>query len=371
MTKKQSTMLQGLAALFLLYHHFFMEPNNLTQYLSFVSVDATRSAAWFCKICVGIFSFVSGYGMYIVARRYDAKGQSFFGRLATLYKNCALRLLKLYGLMWFVIVIFKAIDVFAFQQSIDWMEFLLNMLAVSTTYNGALWYVFEYFWMMLLLPLMDCFFYVSEDAAENKKKWYFYAAAVLIAVVMLILALKLFPALLAIILWIKLMAKPMYLLVFVIGYLVSRFGVYTWFNDCFTNMIASERLNRIIRLAVALILLVVSVAIRVVLATDMNYIKTDFVLVPVFAWAVISILDDNNVISKFFSYILEKCGMISTYLWFIHVFIFSLTYWWLLPLISNPILFYLTELAMTSVASLIIKLIWEGLLLVLCRIKMK
>ena len=64
MTKRQSAVLQGVAIWMMLYHHLYSEAAEYESLFPFLQADAVRRIAWFCKICVGIFAFVSGYGMY-------------------------------------------------------------------------------------------------------------------------------------------------------------------------------------------------------------------------------------------------------------------------------------------------------------------
>lgn len=59
------------------------------------------------RLCVGIFAFVSGYGMYHVMDR-QTRGR-FFGRLLAEYRCALVRILKLYGKLWTVLLIYMGI----------------------------------------------------------------------------------------------------------------------------------------------------------------------------------------------------------------------------------------------------------------------
>lgn len=72
-TKRQSAVLQGVAILMMVYHHLYSFAVEYDSLLPFMQVDTVQKIAWFCKLCVGIFAFISGYGMYYVMGRQTKK----------------------------------------------------------------------------------------------------------------------------------------------------------------------------------------------------------------------------------------------------------------------------------------------------------
>ena len=103
-TKNQSAVLQGVAIWMMVYHHLYSFAVEYDSLLPFLQADAAQRIAWFCKLCVGIFAFVSGYGMYHVMDR-QTRGR-FFGRLLAEYRCALVRILKLYGKLWTVLLIY-------------------------------------------------------------------------------------------------------------------------------------------------------------------------------------------------------------------------------------------------------------------------
>lgn len=68
LTKKDSLALKGIAILLMIFHHCFLDPGRFAGYtVSFApfSQDFTVSLSYFSKIYVGIFAFISGYGLYL------------------------------------------------------------------------------------------------------------------------------------------------------------------------------------------------------------------------------------------------------------------------------------------------------------------
>lgn len=66
--KKDSQALKGLAILMMLFHHCFYTKDRFAQYnVNFFpfSMEGAMDLAAFCKICVALFVFISGYGIAV------------------------------------------------------------------------------------------------------------------------------------------------------------------------------------------------------------------------------------------------------------------------------------------------------------------
>lgn len=66
-SKNDSLAVKGIAIIMMIFHHCFIEIPVLDQYgVSFGSLSREK-VVWLClwlKICVSLFAFVSGYGLY-------------------------------------------------------------------------------------------------------------------------------------------------------------------------------------------------------------------------------------------------------------------------------------------------------------------
>lgn len=66
--RKQTNISKGVAVLLLLWHHLFFNSetkyDQFTSLFSFHGVPIECLLADFCKVCVAIFLFLSGYGLY-------------------------------------------------------------------------------------------------------------------------------------------------------------------------------------------------------------------------------------------------------------------------------------------------------------------
>lgn len=70
LTKQDSAALKGIAILLMLFHHCFLDPSRFAGHIvcfAPFSQSTVVSLSYFSKICVGIFAFISGYGLYLSA----------------------------------------------------------------------------------------------------------------------------------------------------------------------------------------------------------------------------------------------------------------------------------------------------------------
>ena len=59
--KNETAIIKGVAILLMLIHHLFMNTEGINYY----SQDFFNHLSSIGKICVSIFSFITGYGIYI------------------------------------------------------------------------------------------------------------------------------------------------------------------------------------------------------------------------------------------------------------------------------------------------------------------
>lgn len=82
LTKQDSAALKGIAILLMIFHHCFLDPSRFAGHIvSFApfSQSAIVSLSYFSKICVGIFAFISGYGLYLSAVKQPRSAKAVSG----------------------------------------------------------------------------------------------------------------------------------------------------------------------------------------------------------------------------------------------------------------------------------------------------
>ncbi|MDE5952207.1 MAG: acyltransferase family protein, partial [Acetatifactor sp.] len=222
MTKKQSAILQGVAIWMMVYHHLYSFVVEYESLLPFMQVDTVRRIAWFCKLCVGIFAFVSGYGMYYVMKGQN--GERFGGRLLAEYRGALLRILKLYGRLWLVLAIYMGIFFGILRQPFMADQLLGNLTALDPTYNGAWWYVEQYAKILLVLPLLDLLLIHPPQPEERRKKWIFFLVLALVGAGAALVGRLWWPALWDLMLAAVKSMRISFLLIAVVGYLTARYA---------------------------------------------------------------------------------------------------------------------------------------------------
>lgn len=150
MTKVISEKIKGIAILLMIAHHLFLVilPDTIlipaVPYLGFLVEDIVAVIG---KICVGLFAFISGYGLYV-----SNKGKpEFMPQLK--------RILQFYEYYWIAVLITVASYVFFIQPGVPlnkWMVFR-SFLGFDNTLNGAWWYVSPYLLFLIALPFTHYF----------------------------------------------------------------------------------------------------------------------------------------------------------------------------------------------------------------------
>ena len=155
-----STVMKAIAILLMLSHHLWTFPERiaggaLESLISFSNLPLTVHLGVFGKICVSMFFFLGGYGLY---RRYFGKRY-----------NIVERLKKLYFAYWKVFLIFVPIEFIFFSNQDAYCqdvgvytafsefsikEFVLNFFGFVSTYNREWWFLLSYAIALILFPLI-------------------------------------------------------------------------------------------------------------------------------------------------------------------------------------------------------------------------
>lgn len=363
-TKEQSAMLQGVAILFMIYHHFFSEPEIYGGSLHFWNDAFVTRLAWFGKICVGLFAFVSGYGMSRVLDRYagGVKGRreeqgirEIFGE----FRTCISKAWRLVMKFWIVLSCFMAFYFLTGRRIFDLKEFLMNLFCIRTSYNGSFWYVEQYGKMLLLLPLIQVFLDGLRDGAirrnsnapageksdEKKlyvKSWMGLYGALAVFFLIAIVCGGSFEGFRLRLLWLINCFRPAFFLVFLVGYGMARYRAYELAFQLF------ERFPKLLSGMSGMMLVGVVLALRIGLADSAAYAKLDFLFVPVFVLGMCLVMDLMPHIRKALGWL----GSMSVWMWLIHLFIYDLTKDMILSVVSSHMLFYLLEVFLSVLAAM-------------------
>lgn len=297
-TKQHSAFLYGIAIIFMIYHHLYCIPSRI-QYpyfsvldnaFSFSPISVERTLAWFMKICVAIYAFISGYGLCKSIKIDPEKG--VFKNLGYSYLNILKKIGKLLFKLLIVLAVFIPLLILINHREVSFAEFLLNLVGYSSSLSGVFWYINFYISTLLLFPLLNMVF-----TRSTKRK-----------VIQIIVS---FVCLGLIILWMifgrAYVPEREYFIIFVEGYLISRFKVFERI---------SKPLSNNDEVAISIILLVACFAIRIMFATDAAYHYIDMFIIVPFIYSVCCLVDKTRFLKKGLCFF----GKFSTFIWLSHTF---------------------------------------------------
>ncbi len=152
--------MKAIAILCMLAHHLWTFPERiaggpLESFFHISGLPLTAHFGVFAKICVSMFFFLGGYGLY----------KKYFGKRYNLFE----RLKKLYFAYWKIFIIFVPIgficfsnqtaycqdaDVYSAFSQFSVKEFLLNFFGLISTYNREWWFLINYAALLVLFPLI-------------------------------------------------------------------------------------------------------------------------------------------------------------------------------------------------------------------------
>lgn len=334
-TRGQSSELQGVAILLMFFHHFFMEmPSDPAPW--FLNPGLAVRLAWFGKICVALFAFVSGYGMYYVLQREKKAG--FFRALRRDYRAVLCQLLAVYRKYWLIFLLLPGTELLTGARTFEPKEFFLNFFAISTTYQTTWWYMGQYAVMLLLLPLIDVLFAHFEGVGERKCRYLFFGLLFLAGAVLAVCGLTVYRPLWELLLRLVEGLRLSFFLPFCAGYLLARYRAYQWLARSIRGKAA---------VFTAVVAFTAAVTMRVILADSPSYARADFVIVPIFVYAVLTLLQFVPPLEA----VLVWLGKQSTYMWLIHGFLYEQIGLWLTGGLHSGWLVYGVMLILSAAAA--------------------
>lgn len=147
-SKNKSLAIKFIAALFIVLTHIFPKvgESNKLKYISLFTLNGYPIEQYIgCVggICVVMFTFLSGYGMYIS-----------YGKKEVKFKEILKKILKLYINYWVILIIFIPIGGWLGVYQINIKEIILNITAIDTSYNHPAWFIRLYLLLMLFYPII-------------------------------------------------------------------------------------------------------------------------------------------------------------------------------------------------------------------------
>ncbi|MGL5577308.1 MAG: acyltransferase family protein [Sarcina sp.] len=142
----KSKVIKVLAVFMMVFLHIFGHPNrieNVSYETLFIiaGIPVEQLLTYFMGICVSIFLFLSGYGLY---QKY---GKEFK------LKNALTTVKGLYKIYLVIFIIFVGIGHLIGKYQFNFKELILNLLTISSSYNGEWWFLNLYILLIITYPL--------------------------------------------------------------------------------------------------------------------------------------------------------------------------------------------------------------------------
>lgn len=356
-------IMKAIAICCMLMHHLWSFPARvadkpLENFFTIFGMPSTLYLGFFGKICVPMFFFFGGYGVYkrTLGKKYDVVS----------------RLKKLYFAYWKVFVIFIPIGFIFFSNQANYCgepflcnrfakfatkELISNFLGFTSTYCREWWFLISYAFALVCFPFVRAII-------DRFSTW----ANIFIAIVVTILITNIFPGIsknttLGVLatnhLYLKFFCQiAPYAACFWMGAVVARNGLLDRLND---SMKANGLLNPI----VDILTWVFIVFLRQSEIGD----KFDIFYIPVLTVTGLDLIRRIKFVRSGFVHL----GKQSTNMWLIHPFC---CYYFgaLAKIVSAPrnaVLSLLVLIAMTYALSVLVSLFWAGLGLAYGKVKGK
>ncbi|EIT86543.1 acyltransferase 3 [Fictibacillus macauensis ZFHKF-1] len=162
LTKKEVAMLKGAAILGMLSLHLFCRKEVSGLYDVFPTIHHVPLVYYlglFGDVCVPIFCFASGYGLYASYQSNEKKLQG---------KPMFQRILKLLINFWVILLLFIVLGYVMNNPTLTeggFKAFLLNASLLSNSYNGAWWFLQTY--VLLVLTASFLFRWVQRTSPRT------------------------------------------------------------------------------------------------------------------------------------------------------------------------------------------------------------
>lgn len=294
-TKKDSLFLYGVAIIFMIFHHLFGEPSRI-QYGYFSTLDhifpffpLERSLAWFCKLCVAIFAFITGYGM---AKSCSITECNPLKKLFRDYVKVIVKGLKFIFKLFLVLSVYVLLLKLLKGETVSFKEYALNVFAYSSSLCGEYWYAVFYIKVLLFIPLLNLIF------SKNTGNTFVKLISIILPIVFIVSTFIFCPS------------KPdiKYSIIILEGFILSRFNIF---------QLISSKLNKKLELILSVIILIGLIVLRFYFQDSLGYNFTDPFIISPFIYCTLIIFKKIKFIYKPFCFL----GKYSTFIWLTHTLI--------------------------------------------------
>ena len=339
-TKAHTQIAKGIAITLMMIHHLFRFPDRIQNgsYISILHFGNVRFEYLlgdFGNICIAMYLFLSGYGLYMTS----VKKENF-----TL-KDSWGKILKFLINYWVVFIVFVPIGLIWFSNSTRYhfniTSFMANLFTLSSTYNSEWWFVRLYIELLLLFPFIKGIL----------KRGIIASTALIFSFYLVAISMELIPVIAPKLAFLKknfiygdIRNILFWQMTFCMGCITAKFNLFSHINKWISaKSLDSKAFYSIIILAIIAVRIGCSYAFEYVGKGNPTYV--DFVLAPIFI-----LITSNLVYRNKSKKVLSILGAHSTNMWLTHTF-FCFYYFQelvFMPRLSILIVMWLATLSLAS-----------------------
>lgn len=281
-------MIQAIGAMLMVFHHLFGFPERIhvsyTMLFDFSFFHLETILSYFGRICISIFAFTSGYGLYKLGSDSIVKGYGIVWK----------QLKKFYIRFWGVCIIFLPLGYVLKVYGFNVRKLVESVLGFSPVYNAEWWYLTTYLCFLVLYPII---FWLMCKLHEKLGKYSLMVAIVAFVIIS--------------VLYYTLPEKGFlgWLLCFVMGMTMVQYNVFETLYSVLLKL-------RGLRYILAAILILGVFGVRIITNANCDY---DYIFTPIFVFAILVLLK-SKVCEKSVNKVLLFIGKYSTYIWLSHTF---------------------------------------------------
>ena len=338
LTKKQVSITKGVAILFMLLLHLFCTKDYqglFTPLIIIKGVPLVYYLALFGDCCVAIYCFCSGYGLMCTYKNNPDEYN----------KRNAKRILKLYINFWIIILLFVVLLGYLTGNSATYPGnikiFLLNVTAISVSYNGAWWFLTTYIILVLLSKFINKVVQRYNNVLITLIVFVIYCICYVQRIKVVITFTN--PVLNWAITQTALLGTSLF--PFVVGAIFADKKIYSFIYNKVNNIKFKN------------ILCIVGILFMIVCH---GFVQTLFVAVFTgIAFIVLfNLIDNPNPLDKLLYYLSDH----STNMWLIHMFFYMVYFKSLVFMPKYPVLIFIWLVILCIIASYLIKFLYTSII---------